>query len=529
MLEYGYFSCLKYFQLEKKMSILMIENLSHEYGDHTLYQKACLRLSDGDHMGITGLNGAGKSTLLRIIMGEVLPDEGQIWRSPKHTLGYLDQHARIRPGQSIRAYLLSAHEDLFAMERQMQQLYEEAAKRQDGGGSLLDRAARLQEKLESSGLYQVEYEMERVAGGLGVSAMGLNTPIENLSGGQRAKVILAKLLLEAPDILLMDEPTNFLDASQVEWLVNFLQHYKGAFMVISHSQEFLERVTNCISDLEFGKITTYRGSFLAAMRQKEFRREEQLRLYASQQREIRKLEDYIARNKVRASTANMAKSREKALARIERLEAPTHLEIPSFDFPAVVLSDQVILEVEDLQIGYDRPLLSPLTFRMMVGDKLVIRGFNGVGKTTLLKTLMGRLPKLGGDFYLYHGDTIGYFEQDLVWPCDMWTPLEYLASVHPDRQPKELRAALSRCGVKRDHMMQTVGTLSGGEQSKVKLAQLSLQRSHLLVLDEPTNHLDQNAKEALIRAVQDFAGAVIMVTHEAGFYERITDWVIELG
>lgn len=511
------------------MSILMIENLSHEYGDHTLYQKACLRLNAGEHMGITGLNGAGKSTLFRIIMGEVLPDEGTIWRSPKHTLGYLDQYAQISPGQSIRDYLLSAHAKLFALERQMQKLYEEAAERQNGGKSLLDRAARIQEKLESLGFYQVEYEMERVAGGLGVIEMGLDTPIDKLSGGQRAKAILAKLLLEAPDILLLDEPTNFLDASQVEWLVSFLQHYKGAFMVISHSQEFMEQVTDCISDLEFCKITTYRGSFLAAMRQKEFRREEQLRLYASQQREIRKLEDYIARNKVRASTANMAKSREKALARIERIEAPTHLEIPTFEFSAVVLSEQVILEVEDLQIGYDRTLLSPVTFRMMTGDKLVIRGFNGVGKTTLLKTLMGQLPKRGGEFYLYHSDSIGYFEQDLKWPDDAWTPLEYLMGVYPDRQPMELRVALSRCGVKRDHMMQAVGTLSGGEQSKVKLAQLSLQRSHLLVLDEPTNHLDQNAKEALIRAVKNFEGAVIMVTHETGFYEQITDRVIELG
>ena len=511
------------------MSILNIEHLSHEYGEHKLYQDASLRLNSGEHMGITGLNGAGKSTLFRIIIGEVLPDEGEIWQSSRHTVGYLDQHAQVEGGQSIRSYLLSAHEEWFAMERRMQKLYEKAAEQQNGAGSCLAEAARLQEHLEACGFYRVEYEMERIAGGLGVCDMGLDTPIENLSGGQRAKVILARLLLEAPDILLMDEPTNFLDASQVEWLVSFLQHYKGAFMVISHSHEFLERVTNCISDLEFGKITTYRGSFLAAMRQKEFRREEQLRLYASQQREIRKLEDYIAKNKVRASTASMAKSREKALARIERLEAPTHLEVPNFFFPAVILSEQVILEVEDLRIGYDQPLLPPLTFRMMTGDKLVIRGFNGVGKTTLLKTLMGQLPKLGGTFYLYHGNTIGYFEQDLVWPDGDRTPLEYLTGAFPDQRPKELRAALSRCGVKSDHMMQRLSTLSGGEQTKVKLAQLSLCRSHLLVLDEPTNHLDQNAKEALIQGVRAYEGAVIMVTHEAGFYEQVTDRVIELG
>lgn len=511
------------------MSILIIENLSHEYGDHRLYQDATLRLNAGEHMGITGLNGAGKSTLFRIIIGQVLPDEGTIWRSPRHTLGYLDQYAQIQGGQSIRTYLLSAHARLFALEQRMQRLYEEAAERPNDDGSLLAEAARLQEQLEAGGFYQVEYEMERVAFGLGVSEMGLDTPIEQLSGGQRAKVILAKLLLEAPDILLMDEPTNFLDVSQVEWLVSFLQQYQGAFMVISHSQEFLERVTNCISDLEFGKITTYRGSFLAAMRQKEFRREEQLRLYASQQREIRKLETYIAKNKARASTAAMAKSREKALARIERMEAPAHLERPQFSFPALVLSEQVILEVEDLCIGYDRPLLPPLTFRMMTGDKLVIRGFNGVGKTTLLKTLMGQLPKLGGAFYLCHGDRIGYFEQDLAWPDGSQTPLQYLADMYTERQPKELRAALSRCGVKSEHMMQTLSTLSGGEQAKVKLAQLSLCRSHLLVLDEPTNHLDQSAKEALVQAVQAYEGAVIIVTHEAGFYETITDRVIELG
>lgn len=510
------------------MSILEIEHLSHEYGDHRLYQEAALRLNAGEHMGITGLNGAGKSTLFKIIMGEIVPDECQLWISPRHSIGYLDQYAEMEKDRSIRAYLLSAHAELFQKEQEMLALYEAA----NDSPEKLNRAARIQERLEREGFYELEYQMERVAGGLGLTEIGsdgLETSIEHLSGGQRAKVILAKLLLEAPDILLMDEPTNFLDVQQVEWLTGFLQQYPGAFMIISHQHDFLERVTTCISDLEFGKITTYRGSFSAAMRQKEFKREEQLRLYHSQQKEIHKLEDYIARNKVRASTAAMAKSREKALARIERIEAPQHLAIPSFSFPAIVLSEQVILEVEDLQIGYDRVLLPPITFKMHTADKLVIRGFNGVGKTTLLKTLMGELPKLGGEFYLSHRSTIAYYEQDLAWENEQWTPLAYLAAVYPKLEPKELRGALSRCAVKQDHMVQRLSTLSGGEQSKVKLAQLSLRKSHLLILDEPTNHLDQNAKKALVRAIQAYEGAVIMVSHEDRFYEEITNRVIELG
>jgi len=510
------------------MSILEIEHLSHEYGDHILYQDAALRLNAGEHMGITGMNGAGKSTLFRIIMGMVVPDEGRIWISPRHSIGYLDQYAEIDRESSIRAYLLSAHAELFKQEQQMLSLYERGG--QDP--RQLQKAARIQEHLEQEGFYEIEYQMERVAGGLGLKEIGsdgLETPIENLSGCQRAKVILAKLLLEAPDILLMDEPTNFLDAAQVEWLVSFLQQYAGAFMVISHQHDFLERITTCISDLEFNKVTTYRGSFSAAMRQKEFKREEQLRLYHSQQKEIQKLEDYIARNKVRASTAAMARSREKALARIERISAPQHLAEPQFVFPQIVLSEQVILEAEELQIGYDRVLLPPITFKMHTADKLVIRGFNGVGKTTLLKTLMGQLPKLGGAFYLSHRGTISYYEQDLAWDDPQATPLAYLAAVYPKLQPKELRGALSRCGVKQDHMVQALGTLSGGEQSKVKLAQLSLKKSHLLILDEPTNHLDQNAKRALVRAIQAYEGAVIMVSHEDRFYEEITDRIIELG
>ncbi len=510
------------------MSILEIEHLSHEYGDHILYQDAALRLNAGEHMGITGMNGAGKSTLFKIIMGAIVPDEGRIWKSPRHSIGYLDQYAEIDSGSSIRAYLLSAHAELFTREQQMLSLYEQAGQDQ----KLLEKASRIQEHLEQQGFYDIEYQMERVAGGLGIrdiGSAGLETPVENLSGGQRAKVILAKLLLEAHDMLLMDEPTNFLDAAQVEWLAGFLQQYPGAFMVISHQHDFLECITTCISDLEFNKITTYRGSFLAAMRQKDFKREEQLRLYHSQQKEIQKLEDYIARNKARASTAAMAKSREKALARIERISAPQHLAEPEFVFPQIILSEQVILEAEDLQIGYDRVLLPPITFKMHTADKLVIRGFNGVGKTTLLKTLMGQLPKLGGVFYLSHPGTISYYEQDLAWENPQDTPLTHLAGVYPKRTMKELRGALSRCGVKQDHMVQAIGTLSGGEQSKVKLAQMSLRKSHLLILDEPTNHLDQNAKRALIRAVQAYEGAVIIVSHEDEFYEEITDHVLELG
>ena len=509
------------------MSILEMEHLSHAFGDVILYQDASLRLNAGEHMGLIGDNGAGKSTLLKIIMGTFLPDAGSLWIAPRCRLGYLDQQAKLNPQETIREYLKSAHERLYQVERQMEEKYQQAAENQDQG-ALLQQAARLQETLEREGFYEIEYQMERIARGLGVYAMGYDTPMAQLSGGQRAKVILTKLLLESPDVLLMDEPTNFLDAEQIQWLIQFLQNYPGAFIVVSHNQEFLEPISQCISDLAFGKITTYRGSFLAAMRQKEFNRQQKLRLYESQQKQIQKLETYIARNKVRASTAAMAKSREKALAKMERIAPPASTGAPQFRFPAIRMAPQVVLEVKNLQIGYETPLLPPLTFKMKSEESVAICGFNGVGKTTLLNTLMGRLPKLDGFFYLCRAGSIAYFEQETKWERQV-TPLSYLRRLFPDRREGELRGALARAAVKREHMRQEMVTLSGGEQAKVKLASMSLAPHSFLILDEPTNHLDEKAKEALIEALRSYHGALIVVSHEKAFCQAVAQRIIMLG
>lgn len=352
--------------------------------------------------------------------------------------------------------------------------------------------------------------------------MGMDHPVEALSGGQRSKLILAKLLLEKPDMLLLDEPTNYLDVSHIAWLTDWLQNFEGAFIVISHDFDFLENVTNAVLDIEFGQITKYTGTLKQAMRQKEADHETYLKAFAKQQETIKKTEAFIRKFKA-GTRATMAKSREKQLARMDKLTPPGTRSKAHLAFPYAPVNRQILVDVNDLVVGYDKPLLQPMNFSVAKDQIIAFEGFNGVGKSTLLKTLLGLLPAISGNVEIADNVVFGYYEQELHWDQPKQSPVQYLEQRFPALTQKTVRQVLSRTALTSEEANNPLTMLSGGEQAKVKLADLMLQTTNILVMDEPTNHLDDDTKNALREGLQQYPGAVLLVSHEAGFYD--SSWV----
>ena len=508
-----------------KMSLLEITGLTHSFGENLLYKNAGFTLNKGEHIGIVGQNGTGKSTLIKICTEQIIPDSGRvIWR-PNITIGYLDQYAEIDHTLTMKEFLKSAFAKLFEIETQVMQLYEKAA---DGDMKNLELAAYYQEQLETHDFYSIDTAIERVANGLGLLAIGLDRPIIEMSGGQRAKVILAKLLLEKPDVLLLDEPTNFLDKDHVAWLAEYLSSLENAFLVVSHDFDFLDKIANRICDIDNDTITKYYGTYSEFLRKKTLLREDYIRQYSAQQKEIKKTEEFIRKN-IAGRKAKMARGRQKQLDRMDKMEALEQKEIiPHFHFPVLPLTNTEHLLVKHLAVGYHYPVLSDIDFSIKGGQKVVITGFNGIGKSTLLKTLIGQIPSMQGHFKFSDQVTFGYFEQDLIWDEPEQTPIQIVSNVHPDMVIKDVRKHLARCGISSKHAMQAIGTLSGGEQAKVKMCLLTLIPCNFLIMDEPTNHLDVQAKEALKSALMDFAGTVLLVSHEEAFYREWAQRVISV-
>ena len=505
------------------MGILDITNVTHTFGDKKLFNNANMQLFRGDKMGLTGLNGAGKSTFINILIGSVIPDEGMTKWNPKVSTGYLDQQAKINMELTVRAYLRLAFKELFDAEKKLEAANIEIATCKDSEklSHLLEISGEYQNMLENGNFYGLDSDIEKVAAGLGIVAFGLDTPVKRLSGGQRAKVLLAKLLLENPDVLMLDEPTNFLDKEHIDWLAKYLGGFKGSFILVSHDFTFLNRVVNCICDIEFYTITRYNGSFESFTKQKQQKAEEYARGYSRQQKEIEKLEDYVSRNLYRASTTAMAQSRRKKLERMELIDKPQLVQKPTFSFKYKKISPKTILRVKDLEVGYSEPLLPRLNLQLKASEKLSVSGFNGIGKTTFLKTVSGLLSKLSGTVKLDDDVVIGYYEQENVWESPMRTAFAEIKESYPALKDKDVRGHLAKCGLKADQVMQSLSTLSGGEQAKVKLCKLILKPCNLLILDEPTNHLDVNAIAQLKLAVIEFEGAVIFVSHNKAFCDEI--------
>ena len=499
------------------MSIVKIEHLQHAYLDKVLYDDTNFQVNDQEHVGVIGQNGVGKSTLIKILTKQVVPDNGQITWKKKLKVGYLDQYASLKAGQTIKEFLRSAFAELLAQQQLLTSLYQQMSV--DANADLIERAGNIQAWLEENGYYEIDTKVQQVATGLGLDALGYDHDVMDLSGGQRSKLILAKLLLKNPDILLLDEPTNYLDSQHINWLADYLQNFAGAFVVVSHDFDFLGKIVNVVYDLELGRLTRYSGSLQQALRQKAANQQTYLKSYASQQKKIAKTQAYIQKNKA-GSRSKSAKSREKQLSKMKVLAPPAHRNKPNFSFPYLDNTSQIVLEVNDLKIGYQQPLLQKeLNFSVAMGEKVVITGFNGIGKTTLIRTILNQIPSLGGSVRLAQTAKVAYYQQDLLWPHPLATPVDILQQQFSGQAQRVIRRTLARAGLTAQQMVAAVKTLSGGEQVKVKLALLMLQQANFLILDEPTNHLDDDSKASLQQALKDYPGSVILVTHETSFYD----------
>ena len=503
------------------MSVLTVKNISHGFGDRAIFEDVSFRLLKGEHVGLIGANGEGKSTFMNIITGKLMPDEGKVIWSNRVRVGYMDQHAELEKGLTIREVLRNAFKYLFDMEAEMNELYGRMGEMTDDEmNKALERTAVIQDMLDNNGFYVIDAKAEEVAKGLGLLDVGLDRDVTELSGGQRTKVLLAKLLLETPDILLLDEPTNYLDEEHIEWLKRFLQNYENAFILISHDIPFLNSVINLIYHVENRQLTRYVGDYYEFQRIYEANKAQLQAAYERQQAEVAQLKDFVARNKARVATSGMAKARQKKLDKMEMIELAAEKPKPEFNFKQGRTSGKVIFETKDLVIGYNEPLTKPLNISMERGQKIALVGANGLGKTTLLKSLMGKIPALSGEVHLGDYQQIGYFEQEIK-EANYNTCIEEVWEQFPSKTQYEIRSALAKCGLTTKHIESKVCVLSGGEQAKVRLCKLINEETNILILDEPTNHLDVEAKDELKKAIREYKGSVLLVCHEPEFYRDV--------
>ncbi|MCD7036506.1 ATP-binding cassette domain-containing protein [Metabacillus sp. GX 13764] len=503
------------------MSILNVKNLSHGFGDRAIFNDVSFRLLKGEHIGLIGANGEGKSTFMNIITGKLEPDEGKVEWSRKVRVGYLDQHAVLETGMTMRDVLQGAFQYLFDLEAEMNASYDKMGSADpDELEKLLEDVGIIQDTLTTNDFYVIDSKVEEIARGLGLTDIGLDREVQDLSGGQRTKVLLAKLLLEKPEILLLDEPTNYLDEQHIEWLKRYLQEYENAFILISHDIPFLNSVINLIYHMENQELNRYVGDYNNFMQIYEVKKQQLESAYKKQQQEIAGLKDFVARNKARVSTRNMAMSRQKKLDKMDVIEMAKEKPKPEFHFKEARAAGKVIFETKDLVIGYDEPLSRPLNLRMERGQKIALYGANGIGKTTLLRSILGEIKPVSGEAMLGDYLEIGYFEQEIK-TANHNTCIEEVWQEFPSLNQAEVRAALAKCGLTTKHIESKVEVLSGGEKAKVRLCKLINNESNLLVLDEPTNHLDVDAKEELKRALKAYKGSVLLISHEPEFYREV--------
>lgn len=503
------------------MSILTVEHLTHGFGDRAIFSDVSFRLLRGEHIGLVGANGEGKSTFFNIVTGNLTPDEGKIEWAKNVRIGYLDQHTVLKKGMTIRDVLKSAFAWLFDLEQKMNEICDVLGSASpDEMDRMMEELGTIQDTLTLHDFYVIDAKVEEVARALGLLDIGLEKDVTDLSGGQRTKILLGKLLLEKPDILLLDEPTNYLDEEHIAWLKRYLQEYESAFILISHDIPFLNDVVNIIYHMENQALDRYVGDYTHFEEVYAVKKAQLEAAYRRQQQEISELKDFVARNKARVATRNMAMSRQKKLDKMEVIELAAERPKPEFHFKYGKTPGRILFETENLVIGYDEPLSRPITISMERGQKIALVGANGIGKTTLLKSILGLIPALDGKCELGENLQIGYFEQE-VKGGNTNTCIDELWAEFPSYTQYEIRSALAKCGLTTKHIESQVRVLSGGEQAKVRLCKLLNRETNILLLDEPTNHLDVDAKDALKQALLEYRGSVLLICHEPEFYQDI--------
>lgn len=517
------------------MSLIEVKELTHSFGEKDIFKETEFKMLAKEHIGLVGKNGNGKSTFMKILADKLSPDEGKIYFHPKIKIGYMDQHTELKAGESVFETLKHSFDWMVEKENEMIELYEKMSDaNEDEYEKLMSRAGDIQNMLSYNGFYEIEEKIKQVASGLGVDSFGFDTKVDNLSGGQRTKILLCKLLLESPDIMLLDEPTNFLDEKHIEWLKNYLMNYENAFVLISHDLEFLNSVVNVIYHVENYKLTRYKGNYDNFVKVYELEKDKLIKAYDKQQEQIKKMEEFIAKNKARASTTGRAQSRQKMLDKIERIEIQNEVVKSHFEFHESKAPSKNVILTKDLVTGYNNPLSKPININQLRGEKIVIIGANGIGKSTLLKSLIKEIKPISGDIILGDYVNFGYFKQEEKY--DNITCFEYAWEMFPyeKRTQQFVRKELAKVGLNKSHIESRINSLSGGEQAKLRLAILINNPSNVLVLDEPTNHLDKDAKHNLKKALIDYKGTIIFVCHEPDFYKDVathiydaTNWTLK--
>lgn len=518
------------------MILLQVQQVARYFGADTLFENVSLDVSDNSRIALVGRNGVGKSTLLKMIIGNESPDAGRITKKKGLTIGYLAQNTGLESDKTIYAEMLSVFERLQIMEKN---LHEMEAKIADPGADhsssaysqLLNQYDQLLHDFEEQNGYGYEAEVRSVLHGFHFEQEDYDRKISSLSGGQKTRLALAKLLLEQRDLLILDEPTNHLDIDTLTWLEGYVQNYKGALLIVSHDRYFLDRIVNEVYEISHHHSSYYKGNYSAYIDQKAERLRQDWKNYEKQQAEISKLEDFVNKNLVRASTTKRAQSRRKQLEKMERLERPEGDEKgPHFKFTADSQSGNIVLTVKDAAIGYDgRIISSPINIDLRKNQVMAIVGPNGIGKSTLLKSVLGQIPFVKGSSEFGTNVKVGYYDQEQHNLHDKKTVLNELWDDHPTTPEKDIRSILGSFLFIGDDVSKVVHNLSGGEKARLLLTKLAMKNDNFLILDEPTNHLDIDSKEVLENAVMDFNGTVLFVSHDRYFINKVATCVLEIA
>ncbi|WP_339217110.1 ABC-F type ribosomal protection protein [Ornithinibacillus sp. FSL M8-0202] len=518
------------------MIIMQLNDLSKSFGAEEILANIKIEIKDKDRVAIVGRNGAGKSTLLKIMAGEMSYDTGELIKPKDLTIGYLSQHTGLESSNTIWNEMLEVFSDLILQEKKLRSMETKMAQVHElepaDAEKLLAEYDRLQQEFETNGGYSYESEIKAVLSGLNFLDFDDQTPINELSGGQKTRLALGKLLLKKPNLLILDEPTNHLDIDTLSWLEKYLLSYPGAVVIVSHDRYFLDKTVTLVYEISRHRTKRYHGTYSDFLTQKALNFEQEMKEFEKQQTEIKKMEEFIQRNLVRASTTKRAQSRRKQLEKMDRLDRPLGDESSaSITFEITKRTGNDVLKINDLSFRYDEggdPIFKDVTFHVSRGESIALVGPNGVGKTTLLKNILGKLAPSEGTIQLGTNVQIGYYDQEQANLSSHKTVLNELWDEYPHVNEKDIRTILGNFLFSGDDVLKPVQSLSGGEKARLALAKLRMQKANLLILDEPTNHLDIDSKEVLEAALIDFPGTIVFVSHDRYFINKIADKVVEM-
>ncbi|MDW5471126.1 ABC-F family ATP-binding cassette domain-containing protein [Staphylococcus equorum] len=516
------------------MILLQLNDLTKSFDGEDIFNNVDFEVKTGERIGIVGRNGAGKSTLMKIIAGVETYDSGQVSKSKNLKLGYLTQQMTLNTNQTVFDEMSKPFESMKKLESEMKFETDWLAQHADeydteSYKNHIDRYESLSNQFEQQEGYQYESKIKTVLHGLNFSEADFNRPINDFSGGQKTRLSLVQMLLSEPDLLLLDEPTNHLDMETTQWLESYLNYFKGAIVIISHDRYFLDKIVNQIYDVALGDVQHYVGNYGQFIEQRDKYYEKRMQEYESQQAEIKKLETFVEKNIARASTTGMAKSRRKTLEKMERVNKPM-IDAKSaniqFDFDRNTGND--VFHIKNLEIGYEEAITKGINIEATKGDHIAIIGPNGIGKSTLIKTVAGLQQKISGEITTGANLKVGYYDQKQAEFKSNKTILDYLWDQYPTMNEKDIRAVLGRFLFVQDDVKKIINDLSGGEKARLQLALLMLERNNVLILDEPTNHLDIDSKEMLEQALSDFKGTILFVSHDRYFINELANKVYDL-